>query len=99
MIESNEIRLMNEEYLCLLHQSRSGFGSQCHRDPEHQETKSSPFDEHLVAGGRFNPNRKPVLREGILAVLRLNGPLSVREICSLLGESNSHRVRMTSKRL
>jgi hypothetical protein len=35
----------------------------------------------------------------ILDVLRSHGPLSVREICAAMNESNDHRVRMILRRL
>jgi len=53
----------------------------------------------LVAGSRFEQGFKPVLREIILDLLRVKGPLSVREVCFELNESNDHRVRMILKRL
>ena len=53
----------------------------------------------MVAGSRFEQGFKPVLREIILDLLRVKGPLSVREVCFELNESNDHRVRMILKRL
>jgi len=54
----------------------------------------------LVAGSRFEREVKPVrLREIILDLLQVAGPLSVRQICLELNERNDHRVRMILKRL
>ena len=68
--------------------------------PFRRESRSfSEKNAILVAGSRFELGIKPVLREIILDLLQVKGPLSIRQICLEFNESNDHRVRMILKRL
>ncbi len=53
----------------------------------------------LVAGDGFKSSIEPVLRVRILVLLQVNGPLSLREICSELNMRDDHRVGFIIKRL